>query len=72
MIALSSNWAKVLVAQPETDMGYQVATVFLSDGRHFDSVVIVGGTIASVNGDPNVCFEERDIDKIVVTHDKGR
>ena len=52
-------------------MGYQVATVFLKDGRHYERVMIVGGTIASIHGSPTILFEELDIDKIVVTHDKG-
>ena len=72
MIKLSPKWAKVLVSQPESGMGYQIATVFLNDGRHFEKSMIVGGTIASVNGDPNVCFEDCDIEKIVVTHDKAQ
>lgn len=71
MISLSSKWAEVLVSQPETGMGYQVATVFLKDGRHYERVMIVGGTIASIHGSPTILFEELDIDKIVVTHDKG-
>lgn len=71
MIALSSKWAKVLISQPETGMGYQVVTVFLKDGRQIEKVMIVGGTITSVHGSPTIPSEEADIDEIVVTHDKG-
>ena len=70
MIALSDKWAKVLVPQPETGMGYQIVSVYLKDGRRFDHVVIVGGTISSIKGDSIIPFQESDIDKIVVTHDK--
>jgi hypothetical protein len=70
VIALSDKWAKVLVPQPETGMGYQIVSVYLKDGRRFDHVVIVGGTISSIKGDSIIPFQESDIDKIVVTHDK--
>ena len=51
-------------------MGYQIVSVYLKDGRRFDHVVIVGGTISSIKGDSIIPFQESDIDKIVVTHDK--
>ena len=52
MIALDKKWAKVLTTQPETGMGYQIASICLKDGRRFERAVIVGGTITSINGDP--------------------
>jgi hypothetical protein len=67
MITLSFKWAKDLVSQPETGMGYQVASVYLKDGRQVQRVMIIGGTIADVNGDPNIPFAEDDIERIVVT-----
>ncbi|MGD0800977.1 MAG: hypothetical protein ABR906_06660 [Terracidiphilus sp.] len=70
MIHLSANWAKDLVSQPETGMGYQIATVFLKDGRQFDKVAIIGGTVASVDGNSYIPFAEPDIEKIVVTHEQ--
>lgn len=70
MIQLSEKWAKQLTTQPETGMGYQVATVFLKDGRRFDQVMIVGGNITSVKKNPMIPFVEEDIDRIVVTHEK--
>jgi hypothetical protein len=72
MIYLSAKWAKDLVSQPETGMGYQIVTVFLRDGRQFDKVSIVGGSIASVDGYSDVPFAEPDIDKIVVTHNRTK
>ena len=70
MISLSDKWAGALVLQRETGMGYWVVSVYLKDGRRFDHVVIVGGTISSIRGNPSIPFEESEIDKIVVTHDK--
>lgn len=70
MLALSDRWAPVLSAEPETGMGYQVATVHLTDGRVFDRVVIVSGAITSIRGESQIPFDESEIRRIVVTHDK--
>ena len=70
MIVLSSRWAEVLSSQPETGMGYQVATVRTKDGRSFAKVVIVGGIVSSFQGNPDIPFSEDDIDAITVTHEK--
>jgi hypothetical protein len=67
---LSTKWAKSLVSQPETGMGYQVATVWLKDGRHYDRVVIVQGNVTSVDGQSLIPFVESEIQRIEVTHDK--
>jgi hypothetical protein len=67
MLTLDKKWAEVLISQPETGMGYQVATVHLSDGRQFSRVMIVGGKITSIDGDQNIPFLEKDIDNIIVT-----
>ena len=68
MLSLSRKWAPALLSQPETGMGYQVATVVLEDGRRFERVTIVGGTITSVGAIKSVPFSEGDIQKILVTH----
>jgi hypothetical protein len=70
MIKLSDRWAKILVSQPETGMGYQIASVYLKDGRRFDRVSIVEGIIASINGGRDIPFAESEIERIVVTHEK--
>lgn len=70
MITLSSKWAKALVSQPETGMGYQITSIYLKDGRRFDQVMIVEGRITSIKNDPNIPFSESDIEHIVVTHEK--
>ena len=68
MLELSEKWAPVLLAQPETGMGYQIASVSLLDGRRFDRVTIVGGTITDVNGVKEIPFREDEIADITVRH----
>jgi len=51
-------------------MGYQVASVILKDGRRFDQVVIVEGTISQIKDINDIPFSEDEIADIVVTHDK--
>lgn len=70
MLTLNARWAELLGSQPETGMGYQVATVTTRDGRTFDGVVIVGGTVASIRGDPQIPFSDDDIATIVVTSER--
>lgn len=71
MIALSERWAPRLIGQPETGMGYQIATVVLRDGRRFERVTIVGGVITKVDGIEGIPFTESEISDIVVTHGLG-
>lgn len=42
MLALTDKWAPILTSQPETGMNYQIASVFLRDGRRFNDVTISG------------------------------
>ena len=51
-------------------MGYQIATVFLQDGRRFEQVLIDGNVITKIKGLPQIPFAEAEIADIVVTHDK--
>jgi hypothetical protein len=67
-ISLSDKWAPILTSQPETGMNYQIATVFLKDGRRFDRVSITGGYIIRVGESADIPFREEDIAKIVVNH----
>lgn len=70
MITLSNKWEPKLVAQGETGMGYQIATVVLKDGRRFDRVVIVGAHITQIKDIEGIPFSEDQINEIIVTHDK--
>jgi hypothetical protein len=64
MLALDKKWAKVLISRPEAGMGYQIFSVLLKDGRRFERVMIVGGMITSINGNPDVPFAESEIEDI--------
>jgi hypothetical protein len=58
--------------QPETGMGYSIATAFLKDGRIFKQVIVDGGFVTQVRGHTGVPFNESDVDHFVVTHDKWK
>jgi hypothetical protein len=49
-------------------MGYQVASVFLADGRRFDRVLIIGGYVTMVGESTDIPFGDGDISQIVVNH----
>jgi len=68
MLALPETWASRLVSQPETGMGYQIATVLLKDGRRFERVTIAGGTITAIEGAASIPFSAGEISDIIVTH----
>jgi hypothetical protein len=70
MLALSHKWAPILLSQPETGMGHQIASVFLLDGRRFDHVTIVGGYITKIGASSAIPFNEAEIERIVVDHAK--
>lgn len=69
MLQLSDKWGPRLAEQPETGMGYQIATVILSDGRRFKDVLIQAGVIARIKGLTVIPFGEAEIADIVVTGD---
>jgi hypothetical protein len=68
LIALHARWADQLLSQPETGMGYQMATIQTKDGRVYQGVCIIGGTISSVQGTREIPFREEDIASIIVEH----
>ena len=70
MLQLSDKWAPVLTSQPETGMGYQIATIVLADGSRYEHAVIESGIITRVRGFTSIPFKEEDIAEIIVTHDK--
>jgi hypothetical protein len=69
-LQLPDSWAPRLVNQAETDMGYQTASVTVSDGRIFPDVLIVGGMITEVRGHDDIPFSADQISDITVTHRK--
>jgi hypothetical protein len=68
MLKLTAKWAPILMSQPETGRGFQIATVFLRDGRQFDRVMIDSGYLTMVGESRTIPFEEADIERIVVNH----
>jgi hypothetical protein len=70
MIRLSGKWVSFLVNQPETGMGYQIATLVLKDGRKFEQAVIIEGCLAGIRGYDLIPFKEEEIENIIVTHAK--
>jgi len=51
-------------------MGYQIASVYLIDGKRFDRVMIVGGYITKIGENPEIPFREEEIARIAVNHGK--
>lgn len=70
MLNLSDKWAPQLISQPETGMGYQVATIVLKTGARYNQVVIDSGCITRIRGMADIPFREDEIAEIIVTHDK--
>jgi hypothetical protein len=70
MVQLSDKWAPILVSQPETGMGYQIASIVLRDGTRYNQVVIESGVITRIRHYGKIPFKEEDIADIIVTHDK--
>jgi hypothetical protein len=68
MLQLSDKWGPVLALQPETGMGYQIATVILYDGSRWEQTLIEAGYITRVKGFTSIPFSEDQIAEIVVTH----
>jgi hypothetical protein len=69
-IVLSNRWAKLLSTLSETEMGSQVVSVILTDGRKFDQVVVDSGYIMRARGYTKLPFAESEIVDIEVTRDK--
>jgi len=70
MLQLSDKWGPFLISQPETGMGYQVATILLQNGSRYDQVLIEAGYITRIRGRQDIPFREDQIAKIIITHDK--
>lgn len=52
----------------ETGIGYQVISIHLSDGRHFDQVVVSEGCIIEVRGFKEIPFTPEDVAFVSVNH----
>lgn len=67
-VRLGERWAAVLLREPETGMGYQVATIELHDGRCFEDVIIVDGAISGLPPKVAEHLTDADVASITVTH----
>jgi hypothetical protein len=70
VLELSSRWGEFFRNQPETGTGYWICSVLLKNGRTLERVVVVGGTVSSIEGSSNFSLSEDEISKFIVTHDK--
>jgi hypothetical protein len=71
MYALTDKrFADFFKHQPETGMGYWVATAVLTDGRQYRQVLVNSGFITRVKGYEEIPFVEPEIDHFIVTHEK--
>lgn len=52
----------------ETGIGYQVISIDLSDGSHFDQVVVSEGCIIEVRGYKEIPFAPEDVAFVSVNH----
>lgn len=52
----------------ETGIGYQLISVDLNDGRHFDQVVVSEGCIIEVRGYEEIPFAPEDVAFVSVNH----
>ena len=68
---LPQKFIKKLISQPETGMGYQIATIILSNGKQYHQVVILEShQIVYVKGYNSIPFSNNDIVEIILTHNK--
>lgn len=72
MISLSEKWIRKLAAEPEAGMGYQIVSLVLNDGRHFDPVLVIEGRIAQISGRTDIPFTEEQVVELKVTNDKDQ
>jgi hypothetical protein len=62
-----------LITKPETGMGYQTGSVVLRDGRRFDDVLFVQGTLVTeARGFESLPFDPAEIEGIEITHCKWK
>jgi hypothetical protein len=68
LIPIPRELAEHLKRQSETGMGYQVVSVTLKNGQHFDQVVASEGFIIQVRGHKDVPFAPDEVAAVDVNH----
>jgi hypothetical protein len=70
IMLLPEKWGPLLASQPETGIGYQVATITLRDGTQWSQAVIEEGHVTRIRGQASIPFKGEDVIDVRVTHDK--
>jgi len=60
--------AKLLKHHRETGIGYQVVSVTLKNGKHFDQVITSEGCVIQVRGHRDVPFSPEEVAAVDVNH----
>jgi len=68
LIPIPRELAESLKRQGETGMGYQVVSVTLKNGKHFDQVVASEGYVIQVRGYKDVPFTTDDVASVSLNH----
>jgi hypothetical protein len=68
LVPIPREYADHLKRQGETGMGYQVVSVTLKDGKHFDQVLTSEGCVIQVRGHRDVPFAPDDVASVKVNH----
>ena len=68
---LPQKFINELISQPETGMGYQIATIVLNDAKQYHQAVILEShLLTNIKGLENIPFSSDDIFQIILTHKK--
>ena len=68
VVPIPSGFVDQLKNASETGIGYQVVSVQLKDGRHFDQVATSEGCIIEVRGFKEIPFAPEDVAAVNVNH----
>ena len=68
VVPIPSGFVDQLKNASETGIGYQVVSVQLKDGRHFDQVATSEGCIIEVRGFKEIPFASEDVAAVNVNH----
>jgi hypothetical protein len=68
VVPIPSGFVDQLKRASETGIGYQVVSVQLKDGRHFDQVATSEGCIIEVRGFKEIPFAPEDVAAVNVNH----
>jgi hypothetical protein len=70
LVTIPADSVSQLERQKETGLGYQLVSVQLKDGRHFEQAVASEGCIIAVRGHEDVPFAPEEVEQVAVTHSR--